>query len=280
MGRRVPLRELLVGIEGLALLRHLYDATDHDADQRLSEVRALLEDEAFSGDELTSEVDPREGYRTWAAHYDEPGNPIIALEQPVVWSLIDPLPRGRALDAACGTGRHARRLVELGHDVIGFDLTTEMLRRAQAEVAHSKLLAADLVAIPTDDATFDVIVCGLALAHVADLDVTISELARVLRPGGHLIVSVLHPFQAFLGSHAPFTDENGQRRFVREHTHTHTDYLGAFRSARLHVRQCVEPVLTATEVAAKRRAYRDIPEAALAAYVGLPAVLVWETQRI
>jgi hypothetical protein len=46
------------------------------------------------------------------------------------------------------------------------------------------------------------------------------------------------------------------------------------------VLQCVEPVLTATEVASKRRAYRDIPEAALAAYVGLPAVLVWETQRI
>src|ERR1700681_1285399 len=111
MARRVPLREMLVGIEGLALLRHLYDGTDHDAGQRVTEIRVLLDGEAFWGDELTSEVNPREGYRTWAASYNEPGNPIIALEQPVVWSLIDRLPPGRALDAACGTGRHGRHLV-------------------------------------------------------------------------------------------------------------------------------------------------------------------------
>jgi SAM-dependent methyltransferase len=280
MARRVPLREMLVGIEGLALLRHLYDGTDHDAGQRLAEVRALLDDEAFSGDELTSEVDPRAGYAIWAANYDEPGNPIIALEQPVVWSLIDPLPPGRALDAACGTGRHTRHLVELGHQVIGIDLTTEMLRRAHQSVANSNLLAADLVALPAGDATFDLVVCGLALAHVADLDVAIGELARVVRPGGHLIISVLHPFQAFLGWHAPFADEHGQRRFVREHTHTHADYLGAFRSASLQVEHCVEPVLTATEVAAKRRASREVPDAVLAAYLGLPAVLIWETERL
>lgn len=130
MARNVRLRELLVGIEGLALLRHLYDGTDHDANQRLAEVRMLLDDDAFSTAELTSEAHARDGYRSWASRYDEPGNPIIALEEPAVWSLIDPLPLGRALDAACGTGRHARHLLELGHDVVGVDLTPEMLDRA------------------------------------------------------------------------------------------------------------------------------------------------------
>jgi ubiquinone/menaquinone biosynthesis C-methylase UbiE len=279
MARRVRLRELLVGIEGLALLRHLYDGQDHDSDRRLAEVRALLDDEAFSTGELTSEADPQAGYRSWAARYDEPGNPIIALEQPAVWSLIDSLPRGQALDAACGTGRHARHLVELGHDVIGMDLTPEMLDRARSAVAGAVFLEGDLVEIPAKDARFDVVVCGLALAHVVELGTAINELARVLRPGGRLVVSVLHPFQAFLGWHAPFEDDHGQRRFVREHTHTHADYLAAFRSANLHVRHCVEPELTAAEVAAKRRAFRHIPEAALAAYVGLPAVLVWDTER-
>lgn len=279
MARHVRLRELLVGVEGLALLRHLYDGTDDDADRRLAEVRVLLDDEAFSSGELTSEADPRAGYTSWASSYDDPGNPVIALEEPAVRSLVDPLPTGRALDAACGTGRHARHLADMGHDVVGIDLTPEMLSRARDAVPEAVFLEADLVDIPADYDRFDLVVCGLALAHVADLDRATRELARVLRPGGHLVISVLHPFQAFLGWHAPFEDEQGRRRFVREHTHTHADYLAAFRAADLHVRHCVEPKLAPADVEAKRRAFRHVPDAALAAYVGLPAVLVWDTEK-
>jgi SAM-dependent methyltransferase len=279
MARHVRLRELLVGVEGLALLRHLYDGSDEDADRRLAEVRALLDDEAFASGELTSEADPQAGYKSWSSSYDEPGNPIIALEEPAVRSIVDALPAGRALDAACGTGRHARHLAELGHDVVGIDLTSEMLNRARDAVAEAVFLQADLVDIPADDGRFELIVCGLALAHVADLDRAVGELARVLRSGGHLVMSVLHPFQAYLGWHAPFEDEHGHRRFVREHSHNHADYLAAFRSANLHVRHCIEPELAAAEVATKRRAFRHVPDAALAAYVGLPAVLVWDTEK-
>ena len=53
--------------------------------------------------------------------------------------------------------------------------------------------------------------------------------ARRAATGGHLIVSVLHPFQALLGWHAPFEGEPGERRFVREYPHSHADYLNAFR---------------------------------------------------
>ncbi len=280
MARHVRLRELLVGIEGLALLRRLYDGTDSDADRRLTEIRTLLDDEVFSSGELTSETDPKDGYRSWAASYDEPGNPIVALEEPAVWSLVDPLPAGRALDAACGTGRHAGHLVEVGHDVTGIDLTREMLGRARDAVPDAVFVEADLVDIPVEGDTFELAVCGLALADVADLDTAIRELARVLRPGGSLVLSVLHPFQAFLGWHAPFKTEHNERRFVREHTHTHADYLSAFRSANLHVRHCIEPALSAAEAATKRRAFRHIPDAVLAAYVGLPAVLVWDTEKV
>jgi ubiquinone/menaquinone biosynthesis C-methylase UbiE len=152
-----------------------------------------------------------------------------------------------------------------------------MLAVAREAVPEATFLEGDLLAIPAEAAEFDLIVCGLALAHVADLGAAVHELARVLRPGGHLVVSALHPFQAFLGWHAPFADDEGARRFVREHTHTHADYFAAFRAAGLHVEQCVEPVLTAAEVAAKKRAFGNVPDAALAAYVGLPAVLVWAT---
>jgi len=275
MERRVELRELLVGIEGLALLRNLYDSSEEEALARLSEVRRLLDDDAYAATEETSEAGPRAGYRVWSERYDEPGDPIIELEEPVVWSLLDELPPGRALDAGCGTGRHARHLVELGHDVMGVDLTPEMLARARVAAPTAHFLEADLCQIPAQDGAFDVVVCGLALAHLAHLDRALAELGRVVKEGGRLVVSVLHPFQAFLSWHAPFEDEHGRRRFIREHPHTHGHYLRAMQSAGLSIMACSEPTLSANGIRAKRRAFRHVPEATLAAYMGLPAVLVW-----
>jgi SAM-dependent methyltransferase len=277
--RHVRLNELLVGIEGLALLRHLYDGSDEDAGQRLTEVRRLLDDEQFANAEPTSEADPLAGYRAWSETYDEPGNPIVALEQPVVWSLIETAPPGRALDAACGTGRHARRLVELGHDVTGVDLTPEMLQRAAGRVPEARFIEGNLRGLPAEDAAFDLVVCGLALSHLPQLGPPVGELARVLRPGGRMVISVLHPFQAHLGWHAPFSDGRGERAFVREHPHTHADFLDGFRAAGLTLTDCVEPRLGPEHVRAKRRAFERIPAAVTAAYAGLPGVLVWALVR-
>jgi ubiquinone/menaquinone biosynthesis C-methylase UbiE len=279
MTRYVRLRELLLGIEGLALLRHLYDGTDAEADCRVAEVREILADSAFSAGEMMSEADPRAGYGAWSGTYDEPGNPIIRIEEPVVWALLDPVPPGLALDAACGTGRHALHLAELGHEVTGCDYTPEMLHRARGAVPSAELLEADLRALPLPTATFDLVVCGLALAHVAELDQAVIELGRVLKPGGRLVLSVLHPFQAYLGWHAPFEDAQGERGFVREHPHTHADYLRALIAAGLRITECVESPLSEDEVRSKRRAFRYIPEATMAAYAGLPAVLVWAADK-
>lgn len=277
--RNVRLRELLIGVEGVALLRHLFDGTDAAAAQRVAEVRRLLDDPTFDAVETVTEADARTGYAAWSATYDDPGNLIIALEQPAVWALVDEVRAGRALDAACGTGRHARHLVERGHAVTGVDVTSEMLEVARAAVPEATFEEGDLTALPYDDGAFDVVVSGLAIAHVADLDRAMSELARVLAPGGRLVVSALHPIQALLGWHAPFEDAGGQRRFVREHPHTHADYLRAFTAAGLVVRSCVEPALDRESVQAKRRAFQHIPDATLAAYVGLPAVLIWDVVR-
>jgi ubiquinone/menaquinone biosynthesis C-methylase UbiE len=277
--RHVRLRELLIAVEGLALLRHLYDGPDEAAARRLEEVRRVLDDDAYAGGEPTSEAEVQAAYRLWAETYDDPGNPIIALEQPVVWSLLESIPPGRALDAACGTGRHARQLVTLGHDVLGIDLTPEMVRRAAENVPEATFLEGDLRAIPADNEHFDLAVCALALAHLPELCAPLRELARVLRPSGRLIVSVMHPFQALLGWQAPFADARGERRFAREHLHTHADYLTAFRAAGISVRDCVEPALTEEQVRTKRRAFEHIPEATVAAYAGLPAVLIWDLQK-
>jgi SAM-dependent methyltransferase len=279
MPRTVRLVELLAGVEGLALLRNLYDGSDADAHTRLAELRALLADGTLATGELTTEREPQAGYAAWSDSYDEPGNPIVALEEPVVHALLAPLPPGRALDAACGTGRHAKRLAELGHEVVGVDVSPEMLAIAREAVPGATFHEGDLRALDEPDASFGVVVCGLALAHLPDLDAGVAELARVLEPGGRLITSVLHPFQAQLGWHAPFTAADGRRGFVREHPHAHADHLAAFRTAGLEVIDCAEPLLTLDEVHTKRRAYEHVPEATAAAYLGLPGVLVWEAAK-
>lgn len=274
MSRNVSLRELIAGVEGLALLRNLYDGTDEAAGRRLAELRHVLDDPALGAAEATPEHDAAAGYAIWSDSYDEPGNPVIAIEQAVVGELLAARPAGPALDAACGTGRHARRLVELGHTVAGFDLTPEMLERARVSVPEASFAVADLRRLPYPDGGFQTIVCGLALAHLPELDVAIGELSRVLAAGGQLIISVLHPFQALLGWNAPFSGADGSRGFVREHPHLHADYLNAFESAGLQISRCVEPTITESQLGAKKRAFRHVPEATAAAYLGLPAVLV------
>jgi SAM-dependent methyltransferase len=154
-----------------------------------------------------------------------------------------------------------------------------MLERAAVSVPTAGFREGDLGALPVVDEDFDVVVCGLALSHMADLRAGVAELARVLRPGGQVVISVLHPFQAHLGWHAPFMDAEGLRGFVREHAHSHADYLTAFATVGFQLRHCVEPLLTSDLVRAKRRAFRHIPEALMQAYVGLPGVLVWSARK-
>ena len=295
---------MLIGTEGLALLRNLYDGSDEEAVARLGEVRAILDgdgdgdadadgdgDGAGEGDvdggreharepgDLIVESDPRAGYAIWAASYDEPGNPIVALEQPVVWELIDRLPPQRALDAACGTGRHSVRLNALGHQVEGIDLTPEMLVTARVNVPGASFREADLRSIPAPDGSYDLAVCRLALAHLPELGAAVSELSRVLAPGGRLIVSVLHPFLAVLGWQAPFTGADGRRGFVREYPHAHADYMFGPWCRGADIEQLIEPRLTAAHTRAKRRASRVIPDATVEAYAGLPGVLVLEAAK-
>jgi SAM-dependent methyltransferase len=274
MTRNVSLRELIAGVEGLALLRNLYDGSDEAAALRLDELRRALDDPALGSADPTPGHDAASGYAIWSDSYDEPGNPVIAIEEAVVGELLAARPPGAALDAACGTGRHARQLVELGHTVSGFDLTPEMLERARTNVPEASFEVADLRELPFADASFQTIVCGLALSHLPSLEAPIGELSRVLGRGGELVVSVLHPFQALLGWNAPFSGNDGSRGFVREHPHLHADYLSAFASSGLQLTRCVEPTITEAELGAKKRAFRHVPEATAAAYLGLPAVLV------
>jgi SAM-dependent methyltransferase len=181
----------LLGPEGIALLRAFSGVYDRDFTiARLREIQALLDSAEELGEGVEARpMTTREGYARWAPFYDEPGNQLLDLEQPVIREILDSLPLGVALDAACGTGRHTAYLASLGHEVIGVDTSPEMLARARETVPEGEFYEADLHDLPLADDSVDVVVCAIALSHVPELAPALTEFVRVLRPNGHLVIS-------------------------------------------------------------------------------------------
>jgi ubiquinone/menaquinone biosynthesis C-methylase UbiE len=103
-------------------------------------------------------ITTREGYDRWAPFYDEPGNMLLEIEQPIVREILDGLPVGVALDAACGTGHHTAYLASLGHEVIGVDTSPAMLERAREKVPGGTFHEADLHDIPLAEESVDLVV--------------------------------------------------------------------------------------------------------------------------
>jgi ubiquinone/menaquinone biosynthesis C-methylase UbiE len=221
-----------------------------------------------------------EGYAVWSATYDQPVNPLVALEQQIVRSLIDAIPRGRALDAACGTGRHTEYLCARGFGTVGVDVTPEMLEIARQKVPSAQFVAGDLTSLDFPDAMFDLAVCALALEHCADLLACISELVRVVRPSGAIIISTFHPMSAALGGGAFYRDAEGKWRKVRTIGHRISDYINAFVKKGLDINGCVEAPWGERELAMMRGVGAFLkPETLNAALVGVPCALVWRLMR-
>jgi len=282
MARHVRLREFLVGVEGLALLRGLFTGSDESAHQRIAEVRRVVGDaeaETFAVGADVPELDVTEGYSRWSTTYDKPGNPLVSVEQPAVWALIDELPPGQALDAACGTGRHTRHLVERGHQVTGIDATREMLDRARETVPGAIFEHGDVSHLPLQSASVDLALCALALEHLEELTPPFTELARVVRVGGRVIVSDIHPVLSAIGGAAFFTAADGRSAYVRGHPHSHGDYLDAIAAAGLTLRRCIEPCFGHAEVEMQQPAAAFVPEATEAAYLDFPAALVLDLAK-
>jgi len=180
----------LLGLEGIALMRAFNGDYDEKFTRaRIAEIRMLLDCAGQFGEGAeTAPVTTVEGYAAWSGDYDEP-NDLIELEQPVMRRILDGLPAGTALDAACGTGRHAAYLSSLGHAVVGVDTCPQMLEVARAKVGGAGFCEGELQQLPVAGQSVDLVVCALALTHMPDLGPVLAEFARVLRPGGHLVIS-------------------------------------------------------------------------------------------
>jgi demethylmenaquinone methyltransferase / 2-methoxy-6-polyprenyl-1,4-benzoquinol methylase len=92
----------------------------------------------------------------------------------------------RVLDACCGTGDLALADERAGGRVVGLDFSERMLERARRKSASVEWVRGDLLELPFEDASFDAATVGFGVRNVADLERSLRELRRVLRPGGRL----------------------------------------------------------------------------------------------
>ncbi len=96
----------------------------------------------------------------------------------------------RVLDVGCGEGHFAMAMTRNGAEVVAIDVTEEPLRRARASHANLDLRLVEPEApLPLEDSSFDVVWAGEVIEHVADGAQWLSELRRVLRSGGLLLLS-------------------------------------------------------------------------------------------
>ncbi len=272
------------GTIGLAILRGWYEA-DNGNEDRLSELRALIEtfdDFPHSIELAPSERAPLDGYAEWAASYDSP-NPMVDAESAAVIPILENFVGEGivALDAGCGTGRHAAYFQSRGCSTIGVDQSLEMLEVATSEAPDVQFLEGHFEALPLEDASVDIAVASLALCHLPDPTAAVIELARVLRPGGNLVISDPHPVggitggQAFYGGLRP-----GQPMpFVRNHHHLTSTWIRAFRAAQLAIEDCIE-VPVDDELVKANPSSLFFADATRSAIHGLPYLFVWHLKKV
>jgi 2-polyprenyl-3-methyl-5-hydroxy-6-metoxy-1,4-benzoquinol methylase len=183
------------------------------------------------------------------AHYEERWQALAPDLEPSDLSvrmafLHDQVIEGdHVLDVGCGDGRFAASLTGIGASVVGIDVAEEALRRARE--LDPQL---DLRLVPTDgqwelsDASFDVVWAGEVIEHVADTAAWLSEIRRVLRPGGRLLLSTpahgrLSMLRLALSSRALAEHFDPRGEHLRFYTRgTLTELLEDFRFETVEVR--------------------------------------------
>jgi malonyl-CoA O-methyltransferase len=192
--------------------------------------------------QVAETLEPQAAYAIWAATYPPYAhNALMTLEQQTVLSLLPDVAGRTAVDAGCGSGRYLRELRDRGARSIGVDLSEPMLARARAITRH--VVRADLCALPIDSTSVDVIVCGLALGDVPNLEITLVEMARVLRPGGCVVYSVVHPVGGSTGWSRTF-EAQGRVMAIDGYWHSAEEHRQACDAAGLTITAWAEPRLT------------------------------------
>lgn len=140
-------------------------------------------------------LNAEQAYARWASFYDQAPNPLTALEERLLAPILRTFSNRDVVDLGCGTGRWLQRLEAIApRSLTGVDSSPAMLAQAGKKCLPStSLIEANCTSTPLAARSADCVLASFLLSYVQDIDRFAAEAARILRPGGTLIVSDLHP---------------------------------------------------------------------------------------
>lgn len=196
-------------------------------------------------------------YEEMAATFDEHARDSAYnahYERPAMLELVGDVVGLRVLDAGCGPGHYAEELLARGADVVAVDGAAAMVELARARLGdRAEVRHVDLNGpLPFADDTFDLVLCALVIHHLDDREAFLRELFRVLRRGGHVVLSTQHPTTDWLRKGGSYFEtrveedlwHRGERTFrVRFWREPLTALCAAVADAGFLIERLVEPLL-------------------------------------
>jgi len=128
-------------------------------------------------------------YDAW--YQTKVGQYVDRTEKKLVFSLLKSK-KGLALDLGCGTGNYTLELYKRGFDVVGADLSLEMLKIAKQKLPNVPFLKADAYNLPFKDSTFDLVMSITMFEFLKEPEKAVSEIYRVLKPNGEVIIGTMN----------------------------------------------------------------------------------------
>lgn len=189
-------------------------------------------------------VPVREGYREWAATYEDPVLNLLDLAlleqlESIDWKQIE-----QVADLACGTGRIGQWLRQRGIGQIdGVDLTSEMLRQAQAKAVYRQLHLSDISKTPLPDDTYDLVTAVLVDEHLPELGPLYQEAARISRASSWFVLVGYHPFFLLNGVPTHFDSATGEPLAIECYIHLFSDHVRAAMASGWELREMREAVV-------------------------------------
>ncbi|MBS1601042.1 MAG: class I SAM-dependent methyltransferase [Bacteroidetes bacterium] len=170
------------------------------------------------------EADPATAYDIWSLEYDnQPDNLMLTLDGQLCSELLAtaPVTHSTIADIGCGTGRHWETLYKKHPArLVGFDVSPGMLHQLKTKFPDAETyLLKDSTLPHLPSASCDLLLSTLTVAHIPDLAKAFTEWARVLKPGGQLIITDYHPEALARGGQRTFRDKKQKTIAIRNHVY-------------------------------------------------------------
>jgi SAM-dependent methyltransferase len=198
-----------------------------------------------------------------------------------------------ALDLGCGEGRFCRMLKQHGIEVTGLDATHELIEAAHTRDTDGVYLEGLAERLPFSSNTFDLVVSYLSLIDIPNIEEAISEMARVLVPGGALLIANLNSFNTACVDTGWIKDKAGRRLYypidryfeersmwvayrgirIRNHHRPMSTYMRILLDAGLRLSYFDEPLPSADAPVEKAESYRRVPWFLVMEWIILKSVL-------